>query len=241
MAYAAPLNSPTLVPLLIPTACTPPASAGCGATTQPITAFGAVEPAIVSTAFPAPIGFSGTWGGAVALAWVGTFTGTGPYPFGPTTASMSSWNFSGLNLGSLPTGTFVGLGDLDAFGGAPEQYDLTAFDVNGNMITSAWLDDVFFVSSLNCAAECVQAAMPEYQWTTGVYSFDGVNVSALNPTLTVWVATNTPILALSVKKFSGNNSLVLAAPVAVSEPDSLLLVGLSLAALTFATKGRRAG
>jgi hypothetical protein len=128
----------------------------------------------------------------------------------------------------------MGFGDLDNFGGSPERYELIAFDSSGKPILSPWLGDVFFVSSLNaCATECVQAAMPAYQWTaaTGMYAFDGSNVTALNPTDTVWVTTNKNIFGLSVKKFSQNNSFVLAAPVAIPEPDSLLLVGLGLAVL----------
>lgn len=242
---AAPLSSTALTTLQLPTNCIPPASAGCGTTTQPRTAFGAVLPDI-TTLFPPshPTGFTGTWDNNVAPAWIGTFAATGFYPEGLATASTSIWDFAGLSHGSLPVGTFVGLGDVDAFGAAEEKYELTAFDAFAKAITSPWLDDVFFISSISCATECVQTSMPEYQWSAlnGVYSFDGLNVTGNNPTVTVWVPTNTLISGLSVKKFSHNNSFVLAAPVAIPEPNSLLLVLLSLFAASFmSARGRRSG
>ena len=240
---AAPLSSTALTTLQLPINCIPPASAGCGTTTQPRTAFGAALPDI-TTLFPPnhPTGFTGTWDNTVAPAWIGTFTATGFYPEGLATASTSIWDFTGLSLGSLPVGTFVGLGDVDAFGASEEKYELTAFDAFANAITSPWLDDVFFISSTSCATECVQTSMPEYQWSapSGVYSFDGLNVTGNNPTVTVWVPTNTPISGLSVKKFSHNNSFVLAAPVAIPEPSSLLLALLSLfAASLMSARGQQ--
>lgn len=235
--------------LTLPANCVPAnsTSGGCGPTTQPVTAFGAIQPTINT---PTALSFTGTWSTGVAPAWVGTFTGSGPYPSGTTGASTSTWDFSGLGpnpgAGFLPTGTFVGLGDLDSFGagGGSERFEIIATDSNGIVIRAPWLDDVFFVSSLNCAIECVQAAMPEYQWdaTTGTYTFDGDNVTALNPTLTAWVTTNMDIYGLVVNKSNLNFGLALAAPAeAVPEPGSLLLVGLGLAGLLTMRRRGNAG
>jgi PEP-CTERM motif len=247
-ASAAVLQSPTLVALQLPTNCTPPSSAGCGATFSPKTAFGAIEPAISGNT---SAGFAGTWsasgpastGGPVAAAWVGTFTATGGfYPSSPVGPSTTLWNFSGLSGGFLPTRTYVDFGDLDFGSGLDEMYDLMAFNAAGTVIKSPWLDGVFFVSSaVDCITECVQAAMPEYVWnsTTGVYEFDGLNVNSLNPTDTVWLTTNTDIYQLSVQKFSTNNSFGLAAPNAVPEPAAWALMLVGFGGLGTALRARR--
>jgi hypothetical protein len=162
-AAAFDLQRLTLTALTLPGDCTPPASAGCDATTQPITAFGAIEPTIAGGSMP---GWTGTWSTPVAPAWQGTFTTSGgAYPSSPIGASTTVWNFAGLASSFLPTGTFVNFGDLDDGSGQTEEYELTAKDSSGNVITTPWLDSPFFVSSaVNCETECVQAAMPEYVW-----------------------------------------------------------------------------
>jgi len=54
--------------------------------------------------------FTGVFPGNADPAYGGQFNGTGPYP---TYAGSSHFDFTGLNAGSLPAGTFVWFGDLD--------------------------------------------------------------------------------------------------------------------------------
>jgi hypothetical protein len=179
------------------------------------------SPGIPPTIGSIPGGFTGTWSAPVATPWLGTFTGMGLYP--DHNPGTSVWSFSGIGPTSvLPAGTFVGFGDLDNGSGQDERYTLDA-TYHGNPVTTAWLSDPVYCSAGNLS-ECVQANMPEYFWnsTTGEYQFDGNQVPG-NPTIGVWITTNTPIDGLTVVESQFNNSFALAAP--TPEPGCLLLMG----------------
>ena len=240
---ATPLGSPTLTPLPIPPGCltgTLPlpgcdnAMVGTIPRPSPPAWGGATFETVATAGSPFTATWSASGASAVAPAWQGTINVTGAaYPSSSEGNSTTTWNFSTLTDGKLPAGTLVNFGDLDDGSGQTEEYELTAYDKSGVVITSAWLNAPFFITDPSCttglasATYCVQASMPEYLWGgatgctacgvgatnvgLGVYEFDGLNVAG-NPTLTVWLTTNQDIYSLSVHKFTTNNSFVLAAP-----------------------------
>jgi hypothetical protein len=138
------------------------------------------------------------------------------------------WNFSNLNAGYLPGGTFVGFGDLDNGSGDNERYFLTATDIHGATILAPWLSGPAYCQG--ALSECVAGNMPSYIWnpTTGVYEFFGDLVPG-NPTITAWITTNQKIYGLTVEETQFNNSFALEAP--VPEPGSLLLLGSAVVGL----------
>jgi hypothetical protein len=178
-------------------------------------------------------GFTGTWSPNVAAPWVGTITatatgiGSGPsYPSSVVDASTTVWDFSLVGAGFLPVGTFVLLGDVDSGSSGSEQFDLSAFGAANALITTPWLDLPVRGTSAN-PGDFTAGSMPDFSWNAGVYSFTGANVLG-NPTLSVWLQTNTNVFSLSVQKYTTNNGFGLAAPAAVPEPASLLTFGFGL-------------
>jgi hypothetical protein len=179
----------------------------------------------------APIGpstgpFTGTWPGGgpntAGSAWWGTFPVTGPMPHGsagPT--GTANYNFTlsgGYAPGVLQTGTYFVFGDLDNGAGQNESFRLRAFDTSSNLILTPWLERPF-AASLGSTA----ATMPAYNFSPGVYDFNGNSVPG-NPTVTVFLKSNTPIGKLEVTRTSTFASFILAAPPNVPEPSSLVLL-----------------
>ncbi len=229
-ATATVLMSGVPTPISTPVPCITPGSL-CGITTGPVTFFGAIEPTVtVGTS-----NFKGTWSSPVATAWLGTFKGTGTYPYGASGPSM--WNFTTLQAGNLPAGTFVGFGDLDFGSGTDERFLLQALDLNKNPIQIPWLNDTSYCSTSSVSEPCENYTPPEYVWngTNGTipggggtqvpaytYEFDGFNVTG-NPNLWYWITTDMPIDGLKVRSFSTYDGMALAAP--TPEPGSLILLG----------------
>lgn len=203
-AFAATLD--TSGPLQLPGNC--PGS-GCG-NGQP-----GVYPNVVNNSG----NFTGTWPSGVDAGYGGQFTGTGLYPGKNGT---DNFNFTTLTHGSLQAGTMMEFGDLDD-GSGPEKFTIQAFDSSHSLIQSAWLQDAFYVSGSN-PGDFVQGSMPEYKWTsgTGTYLFDGANVVG-NPTIGVWLTTNSDISYLTVSSNTDFASFAIAAP--TPEPGSLFLMG----------------
>ena len=230
-AAATPLS--TSGALLLPTPC-------------PGTACGPTNPWVaLSITNNVTSGFDGTFSAPAAAAWQGTFHATasgvssGPsYPSGAVGASTTLWNFSNLPNTYLPSGTFFGLGDVDNGSGQDERFKLIAYDNTLSVIKTPWLDEALLVQGA-VPGELTQGSMPEYSWdgVNGVYTFDGNNVS-INPTVTVWMATNLNMTQLSVQKFNTSYGLAVAAP--TPEPASFAMIGLGLATLGLVRKRLRA-
>ena len=193
-------------PLQLPTNC--PGS-GCGN----------VPPGIFPNVVNNSGNFTGTWPSGVDPGYGGQFTGTGPYP---AKNGTDNFDFTTLTHGSLQAGTMMTLGDLDDASGT-ETLTFQAFNASHTLINSAWLEDAFYVSGAN-PSDFTQGSMPEYKWTsgTGTYSFDGANVLG-NPTIGVWLTTNTDIAYLTVTSDTDFASFGIAAP--TPEPGSLVLLG----------------
>lgn len=216
--------------LLLPATC--PTAPGCGSTL----------PGIVPNVNPnTNAGFTATWSptSGVAAPWVGAFSDAGGlYPSGAAGAGTTLWSFANVGsfvTGSLPTGTFVGLSDMDNGSGGNEQFKLIAYSDYAltQVITSAWLDAPSYVQGAS-AGDFIQASMPGFSFNniTGVYNFDGNSVGG-NPSILVWMSTNQVIKGLSVQKYDTSYGLAVAAP--TPEPSSFLMIGLGLVSLRFAT------
>jgi hypothetical protein len=187
--------------------------------------------------------FSLAWDGSAPLAWQGTVNGTGPYTAGPRPAGTTLFNFSALNAGFLPTGTFVGISDLDAGSGSAEHFTIRAFDTNNNLITTPWLNDTAYVyspSTTDGGGAPVATDMPGYNWngtTANAYTFDGSTVSG-NPNINALLTSAMDIRSIEITRDNNSNSFGFAAPLeAVPEPSMALFAG-SFGALFFFRRHR---
>jgi hypothetical protein len=179
-----------------------------------------------AAAGPAAGPFVGTWPGSgpniASPGWWGTFSAIGPMPHGnagPT--GTAAYNFTpggGYVQGALPVGTYFVFGDLDNGAGQNESFRLRAFDTAGNQITTPWLETPF-AASLGSTA----ATMPAYSHSAGIYDFNGNSVPG-NPTVTVFLKSNTSLGFLHATRTSTFASFIMAAPPLVPEPSSLMLM-----------------
>jgi len=171
--------------------------------------------------------FTGTWGSSAALAWQGTFSGTGnPTPgySWPVPATVTYDFSTPYSPGFLPIGTTFRFGDLDYGSKTNEKFILTAKDASGNPLKE-WLDPVYYVSNPSGGTN----SMPGWSWDGGgAYTFDGTTVLG-NPNIGIYLLYNQKVYSLDVQRFSDFANFSLHAPAAVPEPAALVLVGSCLA------------
>lgn len=175
--------------------------------------------------------FTGQWSANVDPRYGNYFSGKGAYP---SKLGLNQFDFSTLNAGFLPAGTILYLGDLDSGSGGNESFTFTARDQNGNAITSPWLESAFYMYS-QTPSELVIGSMPEYDWTSPTYLFDGNNVAG-NPTVAVYLTTNQDIYGMDVFGTSDFAGFAFGAP--TPEPGSLLLLGSGIAGLAGVVRRR---
>lgn len=182
------------------------------------------------------ISFTGTWGADAATAWQGTFTGIGPTPYGDTTGT-ANYDFTPLNFGFLPTGTYFYFSDLDS-GSGSEITTLKAYDISNTLITTPWLSTVIEEHGTGASGGVpLLSDMPGWDFTSGLYTFDG-NTTVGNPNLGFSLLSLTNVGYLDVNRNSTFTGFDVKAPVAVPEPSTYALFGIGfLALILFA--GRR--
>jgi len=169
------------------------------------------------------IAYLGTWAAPAASAWIGTYGISGQYPSSVGTGT-STFNFSGLSTGVLPSGTYFLLGDVDGGSGSGERLYLTAF--NGNVpIQTPWLDRPIGAAGKGVKNPLTMAA---WEWNSlshpFAYTFNGNNVP--DGTITIALASNMAMTSLRVVKPERNYGFGLAAP--VPEPGTFVLTGLGM-------------
>lgn len=173
--------------------------------------------------------FTGTWGTNAAAAWQGTFTSSGPIPIGARPSGTSTYDFSTLASGHLPSLTTFFISDLDHSGGLPELLTLRAFDVaNGVTLTNPWLDIPFGVNGTGSGVGSVPALldMPGWDWNVTspfAYTFNGGPVLN-NPNINLVFLSNQAFERLIVTRDNSLSNFGLIAPAAVPEPSSLAML-----------------
>ncbi|MEL6797620.1 MAG: hypothetical protein AAFO89_12465 [Planctomycetota bacterium] len=173
-------------------------------------------------------GWTGTWTVPAQPDWVGSFTATGPVPSGMTTIGSTRYDFTTLPTGQLPVNTFFRFGDVDGGSVTNEIFTLVAFDAGGAVITTPWLNEPISMTGAGPGgAPIAPNNTPGWDWDagTGTYTIDGSTVTGGNPTISVFMQSNTPITTLSLDRGSTFANFSLAAPL-IPAPASAALLGL---------------
>ncbi len=161
--------------------------------------------------------WQGTWSTPAASPWIGTFDVEGPLPSSlANNTGLSRYSFAGLPGGVLPAGTYFFLGDVDGGSATSEQFILNAFNGSGPIAT-AWLDEPIGVSGTSLPSQ-----MPAWGLSGGTYTFDGSTVTG-NPSVGVWLVSNTAITDMTVNRTSGFANFNILAPL-IPEPTTLTLL-----------------
>lgn len=192
------------------------------------------------TATPIAGGFIGSWTPAVAPAWNGSFTASGPIPVGTTNpVGVTRYDFTSLPLGDLSAGTYFRFGDVDGGSTTNETFTLLAFDASNTLITTPWLDGPIYTGGTGTGGggTILPNNMPGWSWNagTGEYFIDGSTVTGGNPTIGFYLESNMDISYMELTRTSGFASFSLGAPL-VPTPGSAALFG--LAGLTAARRRR---
>lgn len=191
-----------------------------------VTSYPAVAPVYTESPFTS---FTGTWSAPAQSPWHGTFTGTGPIPAGNLRPSgISTYDFTGLAAGALPTGTFFFLTDLDN-GSGSEKFSVQAFDSTHTVISSAWLNNpALGHGGIGAAGGAPQSTdAPGWDWGTiaaNTYTFDGTTINTGNPSISLALGSNQAISYLEITRGSSFANFALGAPVAVPEPATVFLL-----------------
>lgn len=176
-----------------------------------------------------PTSFDGSWVAPALPAWVGTWSAQGPVPSSTAyPAGTTRYDFTTLPSAVLPAGTYFTFGDVDGGSVTTEQFILTATDSFGSLITTPWLDETLAVTGTGTGpgASYLPGNMPGWDWDSilGEYTIDGTTVTGGNPSLTVWLESNTDIAFLSVVRTSNFANFGLSAP--IPEPATVALLAL---------------
>ena len=171
--------------------------------------------------------FDGTWSAPALAPWHGTFYGTGPIPSGlGNPAGSTRYNFTTLNGGILPIGTYFAFGDVDGGSTQNETFVMQAFDATGGLITTPWLDEPFGVSGVGTGSgsTILPGNLPGWDWDNAgsSYLIDGSTVTGGNPSVTAWLENNTAIGFLNIERTSQFANFGIAAP--IPEPGAALLL-----------------
>lgn len=181
------------------------------------------------TATPTGPGWTGSWTAPAAANWVGSFTAFGPIPAGATTVGTTRYDFTSLPTGALPANTFFRFGDVDGGSTTTEVFTLRAFDAGNNLITTPWLDQPISVTGIGTgpASSILPGNMPGWSWTagTGTYVIDGATVTGGNPSITVFLESNTAMSFMTLTRGSTFASFSLAAPL-IPAPATTAMLGL---------------
>ncbi len=183
---------------------------------------GAVGPSYVNS----NPNFTATWDSSAATAWQGTVNAIGPLPIGSTNTTLgtSTYNFTTLTAGFLPTNSYFVLGDLDSGTGAAEHITLTAYTTSNTLITSPWLNipTLIYNSTTDGGGSPIATDMPGWNWnmtTASSYYFDGGTVP-LNPTIALAMFSNLDIGYLVVYRDNTTSNFAVFAPSAIPEPST---------------------
>ena len=194
----------------------------------PTTNLGAPANQSRATAGPGAGPWTGTWSSPAAAAWIGSFSVTGPIPAGVSNPTgISFYDFTSLPNGFLPTGTFFRFGDVDGGSSTNETYTLQAFDTTGAII-SPWLDEAIGVAGAGTgtAGAILANDMPGWVFnpTTGTYFVDGTTITGGNPSISIYLPSNTAISFLEVTRTSAFANFSLHAPLAVPAPGGAAML-----------------
>jgi hypothetical protein len=177
---------------------------------------------------PVNSGLNYTWGAPANSAWHGTYTASAV-----STAGFISFNFSGVGAGFLPANTYLRMSDLDS----NEDWTLAAWDTSGNPVTTHWLTDAVYLGGAN-PADFIQAYMPSWTMTSGVYQFTGESITG-NPTLLYVLQTGQALSRIELTRNNVSNSISFASG-EVPEPATWTLLGAGLVTAGLARRRRNA-
>ena len=177
-------------------------------------------------------GFDGSWAAPALAPWIGTFEALGPVPSSTAyPAGITRYDFTTLAAGLLPLGTYFAFGDVDGGSTTNETFILSAFDSSSALITTPWLDEPLAVTGIGTGSggAYLPGDLPGWEWDAALsqYTIDGTTVTGGNPSLWVWLESNTDMAGLMVERTSSFANFGLSAP--IPEPSSgamLAIVGL---------------
>jgi hypothetical protein len=180
-----------------------------------------------------PGGFDGSWSPPAFAPWLGTYSAEGPVPSGQTgLTGLTRYDFSTMPTGHLPADSIFVFGDVDGGSFTNETFVLNAFDSTGALITTPWLNEPIGVTGIGTGPgqTILPNNMPGWSWNAGLgeYVIDGSTVTGGNPSISVWLDSNTAIASMNLVRTSDFANFNLWAP--IPEPTSTGAVLLTILA-----------